>query len=408
MTPPRHDRARLYLRKCPLAISGQGGHRAAFRVACAVVRGFELDEAEALAVLQEWNRGCQPPWSEAELRHKIQSAKTAQATKPDGYLARSNRKPFAGRRRKLRSLPTGKASPEKPVFQPAILQQIAVKLPQVDFEYVRARSPKCPETQTPVTFLQHLFRRGEWVVVFDDLKSQGLFACQWGEPPYDTAGLNHLIHGCPDGVWYLCNPVDGEFHPNPRLGGKRSRRSEESVTAWRYMVLESDEANAQHWLAALVQMPLRIAAIYTSGGRSIHVLVRVDAPSKADWDTKARELKPLLTILGADPAAMTAVRLTRLPGCYRGEQGPPAPKRPPLRKRWVDEPLKYDANGDPIWTPDEPRVQPINHWVGGKLQELLYLNSEPALQPICQMPTRDEIHQQWTTEKRRHNRGCCE
>lgn len=408
MTNTLRDRASRYLRKCPPAISGQGGHKAAFRAACAVVRGFELGEAEALAVLQEWNSGCQPPWSEAELRHKIKSAKTAQATKPDGYLARGNRKPCAGRRRKLRPLPTAKAPTEKPVFQPAILQQIAVKLPQVDFEYVRARSPKCPETQTPATFLQHLFRHGEWVVVFDDLKSQGLFACQWEEPPCDAAGLDHLVHGCPDGVWYLCNPVDGEFNPNPRLDGKRSRRSEESVTAWRYMVLESDEADAQHWLAALVQMPLRIAAIYTSGGRSIHVLVRVDATSKADWDAKARELKPLLTILGADPAAMTAVRLTRLPGCYRGEQGPPAPKRPPVRKRWVDEPLKYDTNGDPIWTPDEPLVQPVNHWTGGKLQELLYLNPEPALQPICRMPTRDKIHQQWLADKRRHSGGFCE
>jgi len=88
------------------------------------------------------------------------------------------------------------------------------------------------------------------------------------------------------------------------------------VTAWRYLLLESDKAEARPWLAALVQMPLRIAAIYTSGRRSIHALVRVDATSKADWDAKARQLKAGLEILGADPSAMTAVRLTRLPGCY--------------------------------------------------------------------------------------------
>lgn len=404
MTTTLRDRARLYLRKCPPAISGQGGHKAAFRVACALVRGFEFGETEAMTLLQEWNQNCQPPWSEAELRHKIKSAKTAKATKPDGYLARGGQKKTGRRRRTTSTLPTPKKrTPEKPVFQPAALQQIAAKLPQVDFDYVRARSPMCPETQTPATFLQHVFDRGEWVVVFDNLKSQGLFTCQWEEAPCDAAGLNHLVHGCPDGVWYLCNPVDGEYHPNPRLGGKRSRRSEESVTAWRYMVVESDEADAIHWLAALVQMPLRITAIYTSGGRSIHVLVRVDATSKADWDAKARGLKPLLTKLGADPAAMTAVRLTRLPGCFRGEQGPPAPKQPPVRKRWVDEPLKYDANGDPIWTPDEPMSKPINHWIGGKLQELLYLNPKPELQPICQRPTRAEIYQQWLAEKRLQN-----
>ena len=33
---------------------------------------------------------------------------------------------------------------------------------------------------------------------------------------------------------------------------------------------------------ALAQLPLRIAAIYSSGRRSIHALIRMDATSKAD------------------------------------------------------------------------------------------------------------------------------
>jgi len=36
------------------------------------------------------------------------------------------------------------------------------------------------------------------------------------------------------------------------------------VTAWRYLVLESDVAEAGQWLNLLVQLPLPIAAIYTS------------------------------------------------------------------------------------------------------------------------------------------------
>ena len=51
---------------------------------------------------------------------------------------------------------------------------------------------------------------------------------------------------------------------NPRLGGKLSRRSEESVTAWRFAVLESDEADADDWLRCLIQMPLRIVSICES------------------------------------------------------------------------------------------------------------------------------------------------
>jgi hypothetical protein len=121
------------------------------------------------------------------------------------------------------------------------------------------------------------------------------------------------------GVWFMANPVDGESHWNPREE-KDSRRSEESVTAWRYGVLESVKAPKNLWL--LVQLPLPIAAIYDSGGDSIHALILVDATSKAEWDRIVREeLAPILVPLGADKAAMTAVRLTRLPNCRREQTG---------------------------------------------------------------------------------------
>src|SRR5689334_716953 len=97
-----------------------------------------------------------------------------------------------------------------------------------------------------------------------------------------------------------------------------SRRSEESIWSWRYAVLESDEADPGDWLRCLIQMPLRIVSICESGGRSIHALVRLDAASKEDWDSKVRKMKPALVTLGADPGALSAVRLTRLPQAKRG------------------------------------------------------------------------------------------
>lgn len=78
--PPRQqerdvvDRARRYLSKVPPAISGQGGHNATFHAACVLVLGFGLKTHEALHLLQEWNLGCQPPWSEGELWHKLTDA----------------------------------------------------------------------------------------------------------------------------------------------------------------------------------------------------------------------------------------------------------------------------------------------------------------------------------------------
>ena len=90
------------------------------------------------------------------------------------------------------------------------------------------------------------------------------------------------------------------------------------MTSWRYLLLESDLAPREQWLSFLAQAPLKIVAIYSSGGKSIHALVRLDAASKADWDAQRDELEPIVVELGADRQAMTAVRLSRLPGAIRG------------------------------------------------------------------------------------------
>ena len=78
------ERARAYVSKMPAAISGQGGHEATFRVAIALVKGFSLDTGTALDLLREYNARCEPPWSEKELLHKIESA--VAGIPPDGYI----------------------------------------------------------------------------------------------------------------------------------------------------------------------------------------------------------------------------------------------------------------------------------------------------------------------------------
>ena len=65
-------------------------------------------------------------------------------------------------------------------------------------------------------------------------------------------------------------------------------------------------------------VPLAIAAIYSSGGRSWHAIIRVNQPDKPSFDALLRNsIKRTLPLIGADPGAMTPVRLTRLPGCTR-------------------------------------------------------------------------------------------
>lgn len=71
---PVLDRAFKYVATMPGAVSGSGGHNQTFTVACRLVLGFGLSTDDAMRVMQEYNRRCEPPWSERELVHKIESA----------------------------------------------------------------------------------------------------------------------------------------------------------------------------------------------------------------------------------------------------------------------------------------------------------------------------------------------
>jgi hypothetical protein len=315
------ERARRYIAKCPAAISGQGGHNATFHVAACLVHGFALDEADTLTLLREFNQRCVPPWSAGELVHKIKSAANTVHLLPRGHLLGAGVESQIAKRQSPIAMRLRAEKAAKPLFCPMVLKRIAAKAAGIGdvLAFVNERSPVRVDCQDSASVLRWLFRRGsgEKVVLFNEMKSQGQFV--WEADKSDSIQNHHLPAGN-DGVWFLPQPVDGEFHPNPRLSGKRSRRSEESVTSWRYAVLESDEADSEDWLRCLVQMPLRIACICESGGRSIHALVRIDAASKADWDAKIATFKPVLVTLGADPGALSAVRLSRLPQAKRGER----------------------------------------------------------------------------------------
>jgi hypothetical protein len=68
--------ARSILAALPPGISGAGGHPATFRAACECVR-LGLGDADALALLGEYNQRCSPPWTDRELLHKLADARKA-------------------------------------------------------------------------------------------------------------------------------------------------------------------------------------------------------------------------------------------------------------------------------------------------------------------------------------------
>jgi P4 family phage/plasmid primase-like protien len=80
------ERARRYVAMMDVAIEGQGGSNKAFHVACSLVQGFGLTIDDALPLMAEWNVRCLPPWSDAELLHKLRDADAVNEPRGRGYL----------------------------------------------------------------------------------------------------------------------------------------------------------------------------------------------------------------------------------------------------------------------------------------------------------------------------------
>lgn len=69
-------KCKRYVSKMPASIAGQSGHSKLYAAACRCFE-FGLTDAEALEVLEEFNLRCSPPWSEREIKHKLQDAAKA-------------------------------------------------------------------------------------------------------------------------------------------------------------------------------------------------------------------------------------------------------------------------------------------------------------------------------------------
>ena len=112
------------------------------------------------------------------------------------------------------------------------------------------------------------------------------------------------------GAWICFNPVDG------------TGRKDANVTSFRYALVECDNMEPGKQLAAIHQMELPCAALVYSGGKSIHAIVRVNAPDYAEYRKRVDYLyatcqKNGLTL---DQQNRNPSRLSRMPGILRAGQ----------------------------------------------------------------------------------------
>jgi hypothetical protein len=116
----------------------------------------------------------------------------------------------------------------------------------------------------------------------------------------------------PAGGWLRMNPVDG------------CGVADANVTAFRFALLECDSIPLGLQLSLFARLPLPIAAILTSGGRSFHAWVKVDASDADDYRAVVSRMLNLLSRCGVDRKNKNPARLSRLPGVRRtiGADGP--------------------------------------------------------------------------------------
>ena len=121
------------------------------------------------------------------------------------------------------------------------------------------------------------------------------------------------------------NPMDGVAHPTKT--GNPSYRCDAAVCGFRYAVAEFDDISAEEqlafWWGWRMDVPaLPIAALISSGGKSVHAWLRVDCRNREAWEDEVENglFRDLLVPLGCDPACRNESRLSRLPGHYRAEK----------------------------------------------------------------------------------------
>jgi hypothetical protein len=107
------------------------------------------------------------------------------------------------------------------------------------------------------------------------------------------------------GAWIRPNPEDG------------TGISDRNVTAFRFLLVESNELPISLQIPFLAKLRLPISAVITSGGKSLHAWIRIDAETESDYRTTAKLIFDTLSPFGIDSANRNTCRLSRLPGVIR-------------------------------------------------------------------------------------------
>ena len=287
------QRAALWLSKVPPAISGSGGHNATYTAAVGLVHGFALSHVDSLTLLEDWNKSCQPPWKATELAYKLREAASRAHNKPKGHLLEAGG-----------SSPSGSFDISRVTFKKPVADAAPVPVPSL--------SPAIPDPQASEfkRFMQAAFAPTEVVCICDAVEegrpvSAGSFITieEWLNRFDDPQ--SRILSPEREGIFVRINP----FKPNLYSG------SDNDVSAYRHVLVEFDDLPKPEQEKRLRDSGLPITVLIDSGGKSIHGWVRVDAPSRKEWDARRDEIYRVIP--GIDAKNKNPSRYSRLPGAWR-------------------------------------------------------------------------------------------
>lgn len=113
------------------------------------------------------------------------------------------------------------------------------------------------------------------------------------------------------GAWIRPNPV------TKNGSGKGGAVTDADVTSYRFCLLESDELPLEIQLSIWARLPLPIAALITTGGRSVHAWVMLNCATEQEHRAIADRIYKRLARFGLCPGNKNPSRLSRLPGAQR-------------------------------------------------------------------------------------------
>lgn len=367
------ERARKLLDGHPAAKEGYGGNRTTFAAACALVWGFGFTPEEAMPLMLEYNGRCDPPWAPRDLERMLRNVLSRQHKEARGHFINGDEEKGA----MAVYAPAPRVSRKKDHDLSKLKEMQDPTLPS-DFagwrHWLRSRSPIEPREIDPIAYLNAIYRPGEKILIFERMwGTQGDYGHVAGNrAPFKLGtvpGAKHekvarLPNETPEGLCFLMQPVDAEWHPVERNGRvEMSRRTRQSVTRWPYILLESDKVPFELWLNCLVRMKIRIVSITHSGGRSLHALCRLDKDSEEELQAEIQDegARETLAILGTDTQALQSMVYPRLPNTFR--KG----KRMSKRDQVTNEVVRKNGKAVMEFVPfsDGPRKQSLLYFNPG-------------------------------------------